>query len=100
MPKGNQNEDRLQLEQLREYWGAAEEGLLRSIVGAATDLAIAFDEYDQHMRHGIPGADPDLNRMVADVAMASMRASARHILRYSPMVGQSLDDIKELLNGE
>ena len=100
MPAGSGNEDRSQLEQLREYWGSAEDGLLRSILSAASDLAVAFNEYDRHMRHGIHGADPAIERMVTESIIATMRASARHILRHSPEAGQSLDDIKELLTGE
>jgi hypothetical protein len=92
------NTDRQQLEELREYWGNGNEaGLLRSIFNAAVDLAVAFEEYEKHQRNGIPGADPDLHRMVNDVLLASMRASCQHVHRYSPIVGQTLDDIKELL---
>lgn len=92
------NTDRDQLAELREYWGQGqEEGLLRSILSAAVDLAASFEEYERHMRDGIPDADPALRGMVNDVLLASMRTACRHIRRHSPMVEQTLDDIKELL---
>ena len=100
MPGSAGNDDRSQLDQLREYWGSAEDGLLRSILSAAGDLAVAFDEYERHMRYGIHGADPAIERMVTESILTTMRASARYILRHSPEAGQSLDDIKELLTGE
>ena len=92
------NTDKHQLEVLREYWGTGNEaGLLRSILNSAIDLAAAFEEYERHIQGGIPDADPALNKMVNDVLLASMHTACRHIRRHSPMVEQTLDDIKELL---
>jgi len=88
-----------QLAELREY---LTEGRmpLNKILEAANELALCFQQYEDHERHGVAEASPYIDRLVREVLVAQMREAARTILHNYPMMKQKVDDIQDVLNTE
>lgn len=68
---------------------------LHTILETAFDLARAFDQYDEFVRHGCADPSPEIQQLVGIQLLSIVRESAKHIVDVYPTMKQRLDDVMD-----